>query len=126
MVKTREGGEWMGSCYVSRRFKEASFAGNRNNLGPRHHDADDATVPMQQLAEIQTQEGMQRRVGAIAQILPSQPGHLVVVFLLTVRMDAVPTAMPAQVAVEVRVDVVQLVKQGDELVVEILVEESRQ
>src|SRR5262245_11959731 len=57
---------------------------------------------------------------------PRQVRHVVVVGLLALRVQVVAPGVPAQVAVEGRADVIQLVEERDELVLEGLVEETRQ
>src|SRR5262249_56877853 len=69
---------------------------------------------------------MQGRVRAAGQISPCQGGHLGIVATLAVRMDRVAALMPAQVTVEGRADVVELVKDSDEFIVKILVEKAWQ
>ena len=69
---------------------------------------------------------MQRRVGPLGEIVARQVGHVGVVAALAARVDRAPALVAAEVAVERRADVIKLVKESDELVVEILVEETRQ
>src|SRR6266545_1911296 len=97
-----------------------------DDLRPRHHDPDHAAMTGEQLGEVQTQEGQQRRVGIAGEVRPRQVTHVLVVIPLAVRMDGVAALVAAQVAVEGRADVVKFVEQGDELVVETLVEKPRQ
>lgn len=78
------------------------------------------------LGEIQTQKSVQLRVGATLEILAGHGQHFQIVALLASRVNRVSSLMPAQIPVESRADVKQLVKDRHELVVEAAIEKSRQ
>lgn len=63
-----------------------------------------------ELREVQAQEGVKVGVRAASQVIAGQVAHLVVVVLLTMRVDLVAAAVAAQVAVESGTDVVKLVE----------------
>src|SRR5207245_3856471 len=83
-------------------------------------------VPLLELREVQAQKGVQRRVGAVAQVRTGEVGHVLIVAALAVRVNRVAAFMTAQVALKCRADVVEFVEKRDELVVEVLVEETGQ
>src|SRR5262249_3679712 len=102
------------------------FHVDRDHLRPRHYDTDDAAVPLLQLGEVQARRLVEHRHGTVIEINAGQLAHVAVVDVLAVRMQAVAAGVAAQVAVEGRADVVKLVEQGDQLILELLIEEARQ
>src|SRR5262249_39159748 len=79
-----------------------------------------------QLAEVESEKGMERRVGAVGQIGAGQMGHVLIVALLAVRVDIVTAPVAAQIAVECRADVIKLVEERDQFLVEALIQKARQ
>jgi hypothetical protein len=79
-----------------------------------------------QLCEIQAEKGVQIRVSSVTEIGPSQVRHVLVVAAFAVRVQIATAGMAAQVPVERRADVVELMKKGYQLVVEILVQKTGQ
>src|SRR5262249_45244300 len=83
-------------------------------------------VPVLQLCEIKPQKRVQFRSGAVRKVGAGEIGHVLVVAPLAMGVDCVPSLMASQIAVKSWPDVVELVEQGDELVIEVLVEKTRQ
>src|SRR5262245_45682743 len=100
--------------------------GDGEDFWPGDDDAGDAPMSLAELREVEAQEGVQVGVGLGGEVLAGVLGHAAVIVALAVRVQRVAAAVPAQVAVELRTDVEQLVKDRHELVVEVLVEEARQ
>jgi hypothetical protein len=69
---------------------------------------------------------MEVSISALAKVLSRQVRHVGIVTPFTPGVDGIPASMAAEVAVKCRADVVKLMKNGDELVVEILIKEARQ
>src|SRR5258708_1660940 len=106
--------------------RTAGFRNERHELRSRHEDADDLSVPLPELLEVQPQEGGEPRVGVLRQVRTAKLGRKFIVRTLAVRMKMVPPRMAAQVAVERGADVVQLVEERHHFLVEVLVEIARQ
>src|SRR5208282_529165 len=83
---TRDKGQ--SPCHLPRR--------HRDQLRPRHHDADDAAVPSLQLGEVQAQESMEGSIRFAGQVSPGQVAHVLVVAALAVRVEGVAAIMAAQ------------------------------
>src|SRR6266849_3188809 len=98
----------------------------RNQLGPRNAHAHDPAMPLDELAEVEAEKRMQMGLGIARQISTGKCGHLLVVLLLAVRVNGISAVMPPQIAVERRADVKQLVKDGDQLIVETEIDKARQ
>ena len=54
-------------------------------------------MPLKELAEVQAEKGVQVGVRIAGQILAGQGGHLLVVFLLAVRVNGISAVVPPQV-----------------------------
>src|SRR5206468_721799 len=57
--------------------------------------------------------------------IPNERRHALIVAALAMRVKAAPPLVPAQVSIELWMDVVQLMEDGDEFFVKVLVQESR-
>src|SRR5262249_35581958 len=79
-----------------------------------------------ELGETQPEEFMDGWIGLMGQIFAGEFGHRAVVVALAVGMDLIAALVAAEVAIEERAGVVELVEERDELAVEVLIEEARQ
>jgi hypothetical protein len=83
-------------------------------------------VLLLKLPKGEPQEAVPRRLPAVSEVISGKLGHVSIVIPSTVRMDAVSTSVPAQVTVKQWTDVVKFVKQCDQFIIEILVQETGQ
>src|SRR5439155_16115981 len=102
------------------------FGWQRNQFGPGNANAHDSAVPLKELAEVQAEKGVQVGVRIAGQILAGQAGHLLVIFLLAVRVNGISAVVPPQVAVKGRTNVKEFVKDRDKLLIERQLEKARQ
>src|SRR6516162_4431855 len=116
----RKAGRRLGNAALGRPRPQS----DRYDLGPGHDDAGDGAVPLLNLGEIETQESMQVEVRLGCQVSSGQIGHVPVIGALAGRMQLAASHMPAQITVAGRVQVIQFVKQRDELVGEILIQKA--
>src|SRR5579872_63960 len=107
---------------ASRRLGRREF----DQFRSRQALADHGPVTRTQAAKIELEELIEFRRRRAAKILLDEPVHFPVVFLLAVRMDVVAAVHAADVAVKSRADVIQLVKDRDELLAKGMIEEARQ
>lgn len=98
----------------------------RYHFRTRHHDPQHLLVTLAQLLEVQSQESGEAWIRSSAHVGASEMGHLAIVPFLAVGMQMIPALMSSQVAVELRADVIKLVKERHEFMVKVLIEKSRQ
>lgn len=98
----------------------------RYEFGSGDTDADDLSMSLLKLLEIEPQKSGETRLRAIGKILASEVSGELIVGALAVGMKVVPSVMAAQVAVERGADVMQFVKESHHFVIEILIEKPGQ
>src|SRR5262245_10158131 len=86
----------------------------------------DRAVLGQQRAKFPLEKSVELSRGTAFEIAVDQPLHFTVIIALAVRVDVVAAPHASDVAVEPRIDVIQLVENGDHLLAEGMVEKPRQ
>jgi len=83
-------------------------------------------VTVLELREAEPQESENVGITGLGQVFACQPRHLLIVESLAARVNRIAAAVPAQVAVECRTNMVQFVEQRDEFLVEIQLQKARE
>lgn len=81
---------------------------------------------MVQLCEVEAEESVEGGVGTGSEVATGQHRHVSIVGAFAVGVKSAAAVESAEVALEGGTDVVQFVEEGDELIVETLIEETGQ
>ncbi len=101
-------------------------AAKRQQLRPRHHNANYPIVSVPQLSITRLQKREHFWIGVLLQIALHEFGHLLVVSIFRVRVNGIAAGVASKIAVERRAHVIKLVENRDQFLLEALVEKPRQ